>query len=163
MLATGGLLVSMALLAAVAVAPAFRSSNPPQWTTRGWLGEVVTIAIVCTLAIGLGYLGAGVIGMVQGPDYLDRGLLAVVLLVSVMVWRRLSARARASVSVADNGLHAHAPGSRRAHSHNFVGTAEGAPVSASEPVPPPPGGVDGHRPPSFKHLLAPGKPCAASD
>ena len=136
MLATGGLLVSMALLALMAVAPVFRSSNPPPWATRGWVGEVVTIAIVCALAIGLGYLGAGVIGMVQrGPDYLDLGLLAVVLFVLVVVGRRLSARARASVSAADGG-HAHAPGSRRAHSADSVGTAEGAPVSASEPAPP---------------------------
>ena len=50
MLATGGLLISVALLALAAVAPVFRSSNPPQWTTRGWIGEVVTLAIVCTLA-----------------------------------------------------------------------------------------------------------------
>ena len=137
MLAIGGLLVSIALLAVAAVAPIFRSSNPPQWTTRRWVGEVVTIAIVCALAIGLGYLGAGVIGAVQtGPEYLDLGLLAVVLFVSVMIWRRLRARARAGASEADESLHAHVPGHREARSDSRLATVAGAPVSASEPAPP---------------------------
>lgn len=99
MLTTGGLLVCVAILTLAAVAPAFRSSDPPQWTRRGWVGELVTLAIVCTLAIGVGYLGAGLITAVQtGPDFLDVGLLAGVLLVAVMVWRRLNADVRARAS-----------------------------------------------------------------
>jgi hypothetical protein len=96
MLATGGLLVAIALLALAAVAPVFRRANPPRWTRRGWIGELVTLVIVCTLALGLGYLGAGLIAAVQtGVDYLDLGLLAGVALVAVVTWRRLKARAGA--------------------------------------------------------------------
>ena len=95
MLATGGLLTAIALLTLAAVAPVFRSSNPPRWTTYGWVGELVTLAIVCTLALGLGYLGAGTIEAFQtGPDSIDLGLLAVVLFASIVIWRRLKARAR---------------------------------------------------------------------
>ena len=50
MLAIGGLLVAIALLTLAVLAPVFRRENPPRWTTRGWIGEVVTLAIVCTLA-----------------------------------------------------------------------------------------------------------------
>jgi preprotein translocase SecF subunit len=107
MLATGGLLTAIALLTLAAVAPVFRSSNPPRWTTYGWVGELVTLAIVCTLALGLGYLGAGAIEAFQtGPNYLDLGLLAVVLFVSVVIWRRLSARVRPKAVEADAGLYA---------------------------------------------------------
>jgi hypothetical protein len=98
MLATGGLLICVALLTLAAVAPLFRSDNPPRWTTRGWVGELVTLAIVCMLAVGLGYFGAGAIAAFQtGPDLLDLGLLAVVLLVSMAIWRRLRARSRPGV------------------------------------------------------------------
>ena len=137
MLATGGLLVAIALLTLAAVVPLFRSDNPPRWTTRGWVGELVTLAIVCMLALGLGYLGAGVIGTAQtGPDYLDLGLLAVVLFVSVVISRRLSARTRPEAVAADANFDAFAPGSGQAHSDSPVATAEAARVSAREPAPP---------------------------
>jgi hypothetical protein len=136
MLATGGLLVSIALLALALVAPVFRSNNPPQWTTRGWIGELVTLAIVCTLALGLGYLGAGVIAAFQaGPNYLDLGLLGVILLVSTVIWRRLSARARPGV--ADVSGHARVPEFGQAYSGGPVATAEPLPVTASGSPPPP--------------------------
>jgi len=136
-LATGGLLVSIALLAIAALAPVFRSSNPPQWTTRGWVGEVVTIATVSTLAIGLGYLGAGVIDAVQtGPDYLDLGLLAVVLFGSLVIWRRLRARARPNAPAADQRLHSQVPASRGGHGDGARAAAEGARGSAGAPAPP---------------------------
>ena len=112
MLAAGGLLVAIALLTLAAVAPVFRRANPPQWTTRGWTGEFITLAIVCTLALGLGYLGAGALAAFQmGPDYLDLGLLAGVALVTMVIWRRLKAPVVARVRV--------------------------APAAASEPTPPP--------------------------
>jgi hypothetical protein len=135
MLATGGLLVSAALLTLAAVAPIFRSSDPPRWATRGWVGEVVTLAIVCTLALGLGYLGAGAIEAFQtGPDYLDLGLLAAVVLGAVVIWRGLKARARPSAPEADTGAlvlvqeSSDAAGGRAA--------AERATASASQPPPP---------------------------
>jgi hypothetical protein len=137
MLATGGLLVCLALLALAAVAPVFRRSNPPEWTTRGWVGEVITLAIVCTLALGLGYLGAGVIGAVQtGVGYLDLGLLAAVLLVSVGIWRRLRTRTRPGALGAEALARAQAPESGQVHGEGLVARAEPAPLMASAPPPP---------------------------
>ena len=135
MLATGGLLVAIALLALAAVAPVFGSDNPPRWATHGWVGELLTLAIVCTMALGVGYLGAGAIDAFQtGADYLDLGLLGLVLLVSVVLWRRLNPRPKA-VAV-DASVHALAPGCGQAHSDTLVTSAAPAPVSASEPPPP---------------------------
>jgi hypothetical protein len=92
-LATGGLLTCVALLTLAAVAPVFRRSNPPRWTTHGGVAEAITLAIVCTLALGVGYLGAGAITAFQTrPDYLDLGVLAGVALVAVVIWRGLKAR-----------------------------------------------------------------------
>ena len=86
MLATGGILVCLALLALTAVAPVFRSSNPPRWTTYDWVGELISLAIVCALALGLGYLGAGATEAFRtGPNYDDLGLLARVLFLSVVI------------------------------------------------------------------------------
>ena len=127
--------MSIALLTLAAVAPVFRSDDPPRWATYGWVGELVTLAIVCTMALGLGYLGAGAIDAYQtGADYLDLGLLVVVLLVSVVLWRRLNPRAKAVG--ADARTHALAPGSGQAHSDTLVASGEPAPVSAREPPPP---------------------------
>jgi hypothetical protein len=137
MLATGGLLTAIALLTLAAVAPVFRSSNPPRWTTYGWVGEVVTLAIVCTLALGLGYLGAGAIEAFQtGPDYVDLGLLAGVLVVSVVIWRRLSARARPKAVEADASLHVRVPGTGEVRSGGLAAAAGPVPVTASEPPQP---------------------------
>ena len=95
MLATGGLLVSIALLTLAALAQVFRNSAPPQWAPRGWIGEVLAVTIICALALGAVHLGAGTIdAMRTGPDYLDLGLLAVVLLASFLIWRGLNTRAR---------------------------------------------------------------------
>ena len=121
MLAIGALLVCAALLTLAAVAPVFRGDNPPRWTTRGWIGELVTLAMVCTLALGVGYFGAGVIAAFQtGLDYLDLGQLAGVVLVSVAIWRRLLAPAR----IPEQGD----AGTRMV-------TAEPAPLTAGAPPP----------------------------
>jgi hypothetical protein len=137
MLATGGLLTAIALLMLAAVAPVFRRSNPPQWTTRRWIGELVTLAIVCTLALGLGYLGAGAIDAFQtGANYVDLGLLLLVLIVSVVIWRGLNARARPKAVEADAGLHARVPQTGEARSGSLAAAAEPVPVTASEPPPP---------------------------
>jgi hypothetical protein len=104
-------LICLALLTLAGVAPVFRSSHPPRWATRGWIGEVVSLVIVCLLALGLGYLGAGAMGAAQtGVDYLDLGLFVVVVAGSVVIWRRLSAsRPRAVES--DVVARAHVPAS----------------------------------------------------
>ena len=136
MLATGGLLVAIALLTLAAVTPVFRRDNPPRWTTRGWVGELVTLAIVCSLAMGIGYLGAGAIAAFQtGPDNLDLGLFGVVLVVSVVLWRRLSARVRSKVVEAEASGQALAPGSGQAHGHTLATGAQTAPVTASAAPP----------------------------
>lgn len=109
MLAPGGLLVAVALLTLAAVAPLFRREDPPRWTTRGWIAEPITLAIVCTLAIGLGYLGVSAVAAAQtGVDYLDLGLLAGVALVAIAVWRWLKARAPRAARV-DAGADERAP------------------------------------------------------
>jgi hypothetical protein len=134
MLATGGLLVSIAALALAIVGPVFRRSDPPRWTTRGWIGELVTLAIVCTLALGLGYLGAGIIGAWQaGPDFLDVALLALVLLVAVAIGRRLTARARATAVGADATGYARTAQFEQADSGGLVTLAGPAPLAANEP------------------------------
>jgi hypothetical protein len=131
MLATGGLLLSIALLTFAALVPMFRSSAPPQWTTRGWIGELVTVSIVCTLALGLGCLGAGAIDAFQtGPDWLDLGLLALVLLASIVIWRRLYAARPKAVEPAA-GVDVHAAGSAP-----DGGTATSPSPIAREPPPP---------------------------
>lgn len=130
MLAIGGLLISIALLTFAAVAPIFRRSNPPRWTTHGWASELVTLAIVCTLALGVGYLGAGAIGAFQtGPDLYDLGLLAMVLLVSIAIWRRLRARSRPAVLEPGVSAYNHAPIAGRVGSSGPVTVA----VPPSEP------------------------------
>ena len=125
------------MLTLATVAPVFRSSNPPRWTTRGWVGEIVTLAIVCALAIGVGYLGAGAIGAVQtGLNYVDLCLLAVVLLAAVMIWRGLRARPRATGVEVDASLYACAPESGQADSGGLVTAAEPVPATVTEPLPP---------------------------
>jgi hypothetical protein len=133
-LAIGGSLVCVAVLMLAAIAPVFRSSDPPRWATRGWVGEIFTLAIVCTLAIGVGYLGAGAIDTFQtGPDYLDLGLLASGVFLSVLIWRRLSAHPRAFAS--RPSLHTPNQVSGGARGGGPVATAEPVSVSAIQPPP----------------------------
>ena len=95
MLAIGGLLVCAAVLTLAAIGPVFRRDNPPRWTTYGWVGELVTLAIVCAIALGIASLGAGAIEAVQtGPDYLDVVLLAGVVVVAFAVRRWWQSRVR---------------------------------------------------------------------
>jgi hypothetical protein len=101
-LTIGALLMSGALLTLAAIAPVFRRSDPPPWTQRRWVGELVTLSIVCTLAIGLGYLGAGVIGTFQtGLHIADAGLVVVIAVAAVLIARWLKARAQATASRTD--------------------------------------------------------------
>jgi hypothetical protein len=121
MLMTGGLLVSIALLTLAAAAPVFRRSDPPRWTRRRWVGELVTLTIVCTFAVGLSCLGAGAIAALEtGLDYLDLALLALVVLVAVAIWRSMKARAQTGA----------------AHGDRPMAVAEGAAASARQPASP---------------------------
>jgi hypothetical protein len=88
MLALGGLLISVALLALAASAIVFRSPSPPRWTT--WSGELITLAIVAGFALGLANLIAGAsAAFEEGPRLADLGLLAAVLVGALVIWRRL--------------------------------------------------------------------------
>jgi hypothetical protein len=135
MLAIGGLLVAIALLALAAAARVFRRADPPRWTTRGWIGELVTLAIVCTLALGLGYLAAGAVAAFQtGPDFVDLGLLAGVALAAILIARELSARARPRGLEAAGRVPANLPESGPTQGRLRGRISE--PVSASESAPP---------------------------
>jgi hypothetical protein len=132
-LTIGALLVCVGLLTLTAVAPVFCSSKPPRWTTSRWVGELVTLAIVCMLALGFGYFGAGVIAAFQTRlDYLDLGQLAGVVFVSVVIWRWLRARSRTTALEA--AASARVPGWGDAGSPMV--TAEQAPLTAGAPQPP---------------------------
>jgi hypothetical protein len=94
-LTSGGVLLCASVLALAALLPVFRRPNARRSLTEGWLGEVITVTVVCTLALGVGFLGAGTIRAFQGgPDYLDLGLLSLVLLVSLLIWQKLDLRGR---------------------------------------------------------------------
>ena len=135
MLAIGGLLVAIALLALAAAARVFRRADPPRWTTRGWIGELVTLAIVCTLALGLGYLAAGAVAAFQtGADFVDLALLAGVALVAILIARKLSARARPRGLEAAGRVPANLPESGPTQGRLRGRISE--PVSASESAPP---------------------------
>jgi len=132
MLATGGLLVSIALLTLAVLVPIFNRNDPPRWTTRGWIGEVVTVSIVCAFALGLVYLGAGAIDAFQtGLHYLDLGLLALVLVASIAIWRRLKARLRQKTAESAASMGACLPELAQSS-----GAAESRPSTASEPPAP---------------------------
>lgn len=95
MLTFGGLMICAAVLGLAAAALVFRRPDPPRWTTSSWAGEGIAIAIVTALALGLGYLGVGVIRASQeGVSLLDLGLLLGVLVATCVIWRRLGVRQR---------------------------------------------------------------------
>jgi hypothetical protein len=135
-LATGGLLVCLALLTLAAVTPIFCGSDPPRWTTRDWGVQCVTLAIVCAFAMGIGYLGAGSIAALQtGPDYIDLALLAGVVLVAAVIWRGLKARGRSRALAAAAAGHAFGPASGDARSGGLARAGSG-PARASRGAPP---------------------------
>lgn len=93
MLAIGGLLAGAALLAIVILAPLFRRPEPPRWTTYQLVGELITVAIVSLLALGIGSIGAGLVEAFRdGADAVQLGLFAASLAAVVAVWRWLNAR-----------------------------------------------------------------------
>jgi hypothetical protein len=133
-LAIGGLVVCVALLTLAAVARVFRSSNPLRWTTHNWVEEIFSLTFACALPFGLACLGAGLIGAVQtGPDYLDLGLLAIVLLVSIVIWLGLSGRIRPRAFDTDVSRYASVSEDGRAHSSGLATAANPVSMPPSEP------------------------------
>lgn len=95
MLTLGALFVCGAVLAFAALTLVFRRPAPPRWTTWPGVGDLVTVTLVSLLTFGIGYLAAGAIAAYQGGvDPIDLGLLVVVLVGTVAVWRRLDPRRR---------------------------------------------------------------------
>jgi hypothetical protein len=95
MLPLGALLTCAAILALATLAIVFRSPNPPRWTTWSWTGELMSVGLVSLFALGLAMFVAGALGAYQeGLQLVDLGLLAAVLLVALVIWRRIDLRAR---------------------------------------------------------------------
>jgi hypothetical protein len=133
-LAIGGLLICVVLLTVAAVARLVRSSNPPRWTTHDGVGQIISLALACTLPLGLACLGAGLIGAVRtGPDYLDLVLLAVVLLVSIVIWLGLSRRIWPRVFETDASGYASITEGGHVHSSGLATVATPVSMPPSEP------------------------------
>jgi hypothetical protein len=63
---------------------------------------LISVAIVAMLAIGLAQFVAGAAkAYFEGPQLVDLGLLAVVLLAAVAIWRKLDLRARMRAAAVD--------------------------------------------------------------
>jgi hypothetical protein len=128
------LLLCAAVLTLAVIGPLFRSDAPPKWTTYGWVGECVTLAIVCALALGVTALGAGAIAAYQtGLDYLDLGLLAGFMLVAVVARRWWKARARPRARQAEPSLSVVVSGSRDTSGRGPAAPVEQARSRPSQP------------------------------
>lgn len=95
MLALGGMLIGVTIVALGLLLPICRDPDGPSWVRRSLIGELMTVALVTMLALGLGHVGAGIVRQVeQGVDPIDIGLFLAVLAAVVAVWPRLRVRAR---------------------------------------------------------------------
>ena len=127
MLTLGGLLTCVAILALAALAIVFRSPNPPRWTTWSWAEELISVSLVSAFALGLAMFVAGAFRAYQeGLPLVDLGLLAVVLVGAIVIWRRLDLRAGFRVITAQ-------PVGAEAHRAGPVAAASAA--AATEPAP----------------------------
>lgn len=100
MLAIGGLLAGGALLVIVILTPIFRRPTPPRWVTWPLAGELVTVAIVSVLALGVGCVGVGAIQVwQQGLDLVQIGLFAASIAAVVVARRWLKARTTVPVEL----------------------------------------------------------------
>ena len=93
------------------------------------MGELVAITIVFALAFGIACFVAGLIDAFQtGPDWVDLGLLALVLVIASAIWLRLNAaRSRTLRSTA-----AAVPGAATARAGDLGSSPQ---VPAREPPP----------------------------
>ncbi len=95
MMALGALLTCAALLTLAALAIVFRRPNPPRWTKSSWADELISVGLVTLFALGLATFVAGAFSAHRdGVQLVELGLLAAVLLGSVVIWRRFDMRAR---------------------------------------------------------------------
>lgn len=137
MLALGGLLVSVALLALAALAVLFRRPNAPRWTTRSWVHEIGIITVVCLLTMGVAYLITGGVDAYQaGVHLVDLGLLAGVLVVACVVWRRLDVRAQLRAFDAARDAHMRGAAVAGAKVANLLDAQQRVPASSSTATPP---------------------------
>ena len=102
MMALGALLTCSALLALAVLAIVFRRPDPPRWTTSTWADELISVGLVSLFALGLATFVAGAVDAFrEGVQLVDLGLLAAVLLGSVVIWRRFDLRARWKASAVE--------------------------------------------------------------
>jgi hypothetical protein len=118
MLTLGALSTCAAVLTLAALAIVFRSPDPPRWTTSSWAGELISVGLVSLFALGLAMFIAGAVSAYrEGLALIDLGLLAAVLLVALMIWRRLDLRARfRAMTAAAGGAEAGSAGPEEATS-----------------------------------------------
>lgn len=97
MLTIGALLFASALLAFAAVSRVCDRPVPPRWTRRSGAAELLTMILATIITAGLACLAVP-LGLVAGyegrVEPVDLGLVALVLVGTVVLWRRLSVRER---------------------------------------------------------------------
>lgn len=136
MLALGGLLISAALLTLAAFAVVVRRPHPPRWATWGWIHELVTVAVAGLLTIGVGHLvAAGMAAYREGPQLVDLGLLAAVLCIAFLIWRRLDVRARLKAFRSVTRARGPAPTIAAARGASPLHVQPGMPTAPTEPPP----------------------------
>jgi hypothetical protein len=102
MMALGALLTCAALLTLAALSILFRRPNPPRWTRSSWSDELISVGLVSLFALGVAIFVGGVVSASrEGVQLVDLGLLAAVLLASVVIWRRFGLRARLRASTVE--------------------------------------------------------------
>jgi hypothetical protein len=99
MLIIGVALIVAASLALAALIPVFNAPQPPRWTRSRSLGELVTLGIVSTFAIGIATSVAGAWHAWEvGPTLLELAAVVILLGGGVVLWRRLSQGAPATAA-----------------------------------------------------------------
>jgi hypothetical protein len=102
MMALGALLTCAALLTLAALSILFRRPNPPRWTRSSWSDELISVGLVSLFALGVTIFVSGAVSASrEGVQLVDLGLLAAVLLASVVIWRSFGLRARLRASTVE--------------------------------------------------------------
>jgi hypothetical protein len=100
MLIMGVVSIAATVLALAALLPVFRAPRQAHWTRRKWVGEVITLAIVGGLTLGVAGFCAGAYRAYQsGLTLVDAGVVMLVVGLSVVLWRWLARRRQAAAPV----------------------------------------------------------------
>jgi hypothetical protein len=91
MLAMGAVLTGAAVFILGLITPIFRRPDPPRWTRMALVGELITVAIVSAMTLGLGFLAIGIFHTLKGDEpLLDLVIFGALVVASVVFlrWRR---------------------------------------------------------------------------